>query len=104
MFVAAEFVRVREAGWVHPWLGLLFWFAFVALIATAVWLFVRSTHTAPVMAPGGPPVDPAMDILRARFARGEIDTAEFTARAVQLSGGPVPPPAPAPETPAPEEE
>ena len=103
MFVAAYFVRVHHAGWAHPWLGLAFWFAFVALIATAVWLFVRSIHTAPVVVAEGPPGDPAMDILRARFARGEIEAAEFTARAAQLSGEQPVAPA-APEAPAPEAE
>ena len=52
---------------------------------------------------GGPPVaghqDPAMDILRRRFAAGEIDAEEFERRRSLLQGGP-PVPAATPVPPA----
>jgi len=40
-----------------------------------------------------------MEMLRARFARGEIDTQEFAARAAYLSGQPAPAAADVPTAP-----
>jgi uncharacterized membrane protein len=91
LVVAHEFgSRFHHAGLVHPWLGLLFWVFFAALIGVAVWLFVRTTNAARLGPVVGPPSDPAMEMLRSRFARGEIDTNEFAARAAYLSGQPAP--------------
>lgn len=82
----------------HPWLGLLFMALFGTAIALLVFALVRTArpthHYAPAVAA---PADPAMETLRIRFARGEIDAAEYAARAAHLSGA-VPPPAP-PATP-----
>jgi uncharacterized membrane protein len=104
MFVAAqEFVRYHHTGLAHPWVGLLFWLFFVGLIGVAVWLFVRTTDRPRLEPVGGPPAsppsDPAMEMLRARFARGEIDTQEFAARAAYLSGQPAPAAADVPTAP-----
>jgi uncharacterized membrane protein len=102
MFVVAqEFgARFHHGSSLHPWFGLLFWLLFVGLIGVAVWLFVRATHSVRGLPAMGPPSDPAMDMLRARFAQGEIDAQEFAARAAYLSGQ-VAPPKTTPEEPGP---
>lgn len=76
----------RGGSWSHALIGLLFLALVGVAVAAGVWLLVRASrpvHSAvpPVMA-----ADPAMDILRTRFARGEIDADEFSARAAHLSG------------------
>ncbi len=50
-------------------------------------------HLPPFYTPGMPPVQPsALEILRQRYARGEIDTATFDSMRERLenSGGPGP--------------
>jgi putative membrane protein len=58
--------------------------AFVAVIATAVYLLVRPpgrNEQAPPLPPAPPPSeDRAAGILDERFARGEIDEQEYQAR------------------------
>ena len=60
----------------------LFWGLFAAVIVTAVLgfgdAFAGRSSSSPSMAP--------LDILRARYARGEIDRAEFEERRRGLSG------------------
>ncbi len=73
--------RMHRDGWAHPWLGLLFLALIGAAIAVGVWALLRADRSARYRPPAAMPADPAMDILRARFARGEIDTEEFTTRA-----------------------
>jgi uncharacterized membrane protein len=52
------------------WIWMLIW---VAALLFTVWLLVR--------APSQPPAEDALAILRARFARGEINQTEYeTAR------------------------
>ena len=81
-------------GWAHPWLALVF-LAFVALaIGLAVWAVFRLAGSHHPPAPPFQPPDPALEALRMRFARGEIDTDEYAARAAHLIGGPPPPAAP----------
>jgi uncharacterized membrane protein len=102
VFVLAQAFGGRfHHGSAHPWLGLLFWLFLVAVIGVAIWTLARPAHSTHVIAPAGgaPPVDPAMDILRSRFARGEIDSGEFAARAAQLAGHMPPPPPSPPSTP-----
>ena len=106
------FYRGHHPGW-HPWLGLGFLLLVGVAVGFAVWALVRlSRPTHHFAGPAQLPHDPALETLRVRFARGEIDAAEFTARAAHLSGAvpPAPPAAtaapaspapPAPEPPAP---
>jgi uncharacterized membrane protein len=58
----------------------------VGLVVLVVWAVSRATATNPgaAAAPAGP--DP-LDILRARFARGEITEAEYTQAANILKAG-----------------
>jgi putative membrane protein len=54
---------------------MLFWFAFiVAIVAGIVWLMRQGTSNG---TGGGVRRDRANDILRERYARGEIDREEF---------------------------
>jgi putative membrane protein len=66
-------------GWVGPVIGLVVTIGFFGLIAWAVVTLTRRTDgpTASVTAPVT--TDPE-DVLAARFARGEIDAAEFEQR------------------------
>jgi putative membrane protein len=80
-------------------LGRIFWLVILALL---IWGLIRlfSTrrghmHMPPYYTPGMPPAQPsasAMEILRQRYARGEIDTATFDSMRERLenSGGPGP--------------
>jgi len=83
-------------GWL---VGLLVFAAFIVLVAWGVaWILRRDSRhygtpmPPPTMPPvGPPPPDPALQILRERFARGEIGEAEFIAASRTL-GAPTPPP------------
>lgn len=56
-------------GW--GWLGAFFWFILLAgVVALIVWLIIRSTRTAGVR-------ESPLDILKKRYARGEISKKEF---------------------------
>jgi uncharacterized membrane protein len=88
-------------GWL---VGLVVTAAFILLIAWGVASILRrDSHQyrgpiqPPPMAPP-PGVDPALQILRERFARGEISEAEFTA-ASRVLGAPTSPAVPPPERP-----
>ena len=79
------------SGWMVVWMVLssLFW---LALVAIAVWALVRFVnrrpsgsarygHDATTKVPAGPSAD---EILRQRFARGEIDADTFERMRAQL--------------------
>jgi putative membrane protein len=85
------------SGWlVGGWFGWLVGMALVALVVGLLVLAIawpiyhltrrtfapghRDEGAGPAPQPGRPAVDPALDELRLRFARGEIDEAEFEAR------------------------
>jgi putative membrane protein len=82
--------------WRYPYLagglGWLWFIVAVAIIAAAValilWVVLRPRGTRETRAPGPPPParDPAMEILRERLARGEINAAEFE-EAKRILGG-----------------
>lgn len=63
--------------------SLIYSVIWLVLVGVAVWAFVRwvNTHTPASAGPGPstPPAGPsAAEILRQRYARGEIDAATFT--------------------------
>lgn len=81
-------------GWL---IGLLVFAAFVVLIAWGIaWILRRDSHhygappPPPTMPPAPPGSDSALQILRERFARGEINEAEYLA-ASRVLGAPEPP-------------
>jgi len=61
-------------GYGFLWMGLLW----IGVIALVVWAFVRPT-AAPSTGRRSP-----LEILEERFARGELDAEEFTARRNEL--------------------
>lgn len=66
-------------------IAIIFLGAFVLLGYAAIVLFARGLHrTLPATTP---PRDPALDDLRTRFARGEIDEAEYRHLRAVLQGG-----------------
>ena len=72
-------------GWGHMIFGslfmLLFWAAIIVGIVVVIRWLVGAGHTAA----GSPRFDAALDILRERFARGEIDKEEYDERKRHLS-------------------
>ena len=93
-----------DARWSEPWWhGFLGWFIpflFVAvLVALTVWAILRltgSNRLASLPSAGwtpGPGTDSALDLVRTRYARGEIPRDEFVQLSSDLGGGvPEPPP------------
>jgi putative membrane protein len=78
-------------------LGKIFWLIILGLLVWGVmrWFSTRSRHLhmPPMYTPGMPPSQlSAMEILRRRYARGEIDTATYESMRERLenSGGPGP--------------
>lgn len=60
-------------GWLMMGFGMLIW---VALIALVVWLVVRAGGQRP----GAGGSESAEELLRRRYASGEIDTEEYQSR------------------------
>jgi len=70
-------------GWFGFGLSALFW---LALIGGLIWLIVaatRSPRNVMMAPPAAPPLSP-IEILRIRFARGEIDAATFDQMAQRI--------------------
>lgn len=85
------------------WVGGLFTLLVTVAIVVGVILVVRELrhrHPGSMLPPGPPPppVSPAIHELDMRYARGEIDRAEYLQRRADLSGGqgPLPPGAASP--------
>ena len=86
-----------RGGWDHPWLAVIFFVLVGTAIGVGLWALLRSSHrTYPVQpyGPVGAPSDPALDVLRMRFAKGEIDAEEYATRVADLHGAPLPGPNP----------
>jgi putative membrane protein len=79
-------------------LGRIFWLVILGLLVWSLirWLSARNRHMhMPFYTPWTPPTQPqpsALEILRQRYARGEIDTATYENMRERLenSGGPGP--------------
>jgi putative membrane protein len=61
-----------------------FWIGLIALIFLGVRWLIRNNEANRTARPSGE--DSAMELLRQRFARGEIDAAEFEERKRALGG------------------
>ena len=72
-------------GWGGMILGPLTMFIFVVAIVVVVLLLVRWLSGGSAAAPPSPPGKAPLDILKERFARGEIDKEEFEERKQLLS-------------------
>lgn len=69
---------------------VIWWLIPVALVALVVYLLVRGSggSGAPQSQQSMAAGDPALRILRERFARGEIDVEEFRRMRAELEGRP----------------
>lgn len=67
-------------GWGHMVFGPLMLILFIAVAVTVVVLIVRWLGGGGHAPAGGPPARTALDILRERYARGEIDKEEYEDR------------------------
>jgi putative membrane protein len=78
----------RMDGWGNngtPWWGIVCMSIFgVAIVAAIIWgaISVRSGRTEPPAPPAGPS---PIDTLNQRYARGELDTADYDERKRQLT-------------------
>ena len=61
-----------------------FWIGLIALVVLGIRWLIRRDEANRTMRPPGE--DTAMELLRQRFARGEIDAAEFEERKRALGG------------------
>ncbi len=82
----------------HPWWGvfgvLLPTLLLLVLIGVVIWAVLRSSHR-PVpagVAPLGPHPDGALEAVRLRYARGEMDREAFLTATADLGGQAPPPP------------
>jgi uncharacterized membrane protein len=81
----------------HPWWGVFgFWvpmLLLLVLIGVVIWAVLRSSRQPVVTGsvPFAPRPDGALEALRLRYARGEIDRTAFLTATADLGG---PPPAP----------
>lgn len=67
-----------DGGWLMMGIGRLFW---VLVLVAAVWIVVRTVNAADRrQADGRGEHDEALDLLRRRFANGDIDAEEFEQR------------------------
>ena len=72
----------NASGWLMMGIGMLFW---VAILVAIAWLVIRTTSAADRRQAGDRgDRDEALDLLRRRFASGEIDAEEFESRLAML--------------------
>ena len=60
----------HDMGWGGMWFGWIFWLVLIGLV---LWVAFRSTKTNFNQLPSETP----LDILKKRYAKGEINTEEF---------------------------
>lgn len=83
MLALTTTIWAGEAGWAGGWGGpwwLLIPLVWIPIASAAVWIFARRRNASPLRGSG------AVEILAARFARGEIDTDEYRQRLDELKG------------------
>jgi putative membrane protein len=75
------------AGMLWMGLGSLFW---LVLLGLAIWLLIRwlTRSMTPATPPAPPALPSALEILKQRYARGEIDTPTFEAMRERLQATP----------------
>lgn len=78
---------IGPAIWLHFALTGLFWLALMGLIITAVVVLRRRPQYPAVV----PPQQSPLDILNARYARGEIDAATYQEMRARILAGDPPP-------------
>lgn len=66
-----------DGGWWMMGIGTIVWLLVIVLV---VWLVVRALTSADRRRDHGPGPDEALEVLRRRFANGEIDAEEFEQR------------------------
>jgi len=92
----APFV-VHNAHHGHPIAWLVVLIVLIAIVAFAVYVLLKASRGAGGMpvgggVPGGAPADSALELVRMRYAKGEIERDEFVRVSTDLGA---PPPAPA---------
>jgi putative membrane protein len=70
-------------GWGGGWLMMLLWLVGLVLLILVVWALVRGRQGR---GPGPSDRDPAEEILREQFARGEMDEDTYRRRLQELRG------------------
>jgi uncharacterized membrane protein len=110
-FAGPFFVERHGPTWLTTLHAILPFVVLIAVAALVVWVVLRLSADRGRLAPQaagwtGPPAirtDSALEEVRMRYARGEIDRDEFVRRSNDLGGMPIeptpPPPAAAPEGP-----
>jgi len=77
-------------GWLMMSLGTILWIALLVVLVWALirWLSNRTNTPVPPPSSGMPSGPTALEILRQRYARGEIDTATFEQMRERLEATP----------------
>jgi uncharacterized membrane protein len=78
----------------HPFGWLLLFVVLALVIALVVWFVRRAKGPRDRLYGLAAPLDDALDVVRMRYARGEIDRKEFLRIVGDLGAPPEPPPAP----------
>jgi len=88
---------VQHAHHGHPIAWLVVLIVLIAIVAFAVYVLLKASRGSGGMpagsgVPGGVPADSALELVRMRYAKGEIERDEFVRVSTDLGA---PPPAPA---------